>query len=396
MGISVTVKTLDSQNHQFEGLDDDITVQAFKEHIASTVNVPADRQRLIYCGRVLKDDKKLSEYEANGKVIHLVQRNPNIPQDGPDNLSASEARARGASPARSRAHHHHIHIQQQPGYIPSMTFRLNIARELLTRANRIVARLENPSAPPPPPPPPLEPAENAENSNFAPQDPSQMGALPAQVAQVFQSAVNSAMQSMRGGNLQQGHIEMSVSIDQNGQIISQSSSSDNSSSTAAATSATTTPTSTATATSAASTSAPSAGSGPGTPRSASGRQLQHPPLSELADAMDELQRTEDRFRPFRQRMYDILRSDPAFESDQGRIEAQQLFNRSTEVMHLLSHVQHALSDAVVNMNQDRPRHIRASPLVIQSRSTFVQSVPMGSNMAASGAGRGTSQEQTGR
>ena len=383
MTISVTVKTLDSQNHQFEGLADDITVQAFKEHIASTVNVPADRQRLIYCGRVLKDDKKLQEYDANGKVIHLVQRNPNIPQDGPDNLSASEARARGASPARGRAHHHHIHIQQQPGYIPSMTFRLNIARELLTRANRIVARLENPSAPPPPP---VEPAGGADNLG---QDPSQMGALPAQVAQVFQSAVNSAMQSMRnGGNLSQsGHIEMSVSIDQNGQIISQSSSSDN---TSGATSSSTTTTSTSTSTS---TSGPSASSGPGTPRSNSGRgQLQHPPLSELADAMDELQRTEDRFRPFRQRMYELLRSDPTFENDQGRLEAQQLFNRSTEVMHLLSHVQHALSDAVVNMNQDTPRHIRASPLVIQSRSTFVQSVPI-----AAATGRpANNQEQSAR
>ena len=99
-----------------------------------------------------------------------------------------------------------------------MTFRLNIARDLLARTNRILARLENPSAPPPPPP--QEPEHSA-------QDPTQMGALPEQVAQAFQSAVNSAMQSIRGNNMQDGLIEMSVSIDQNGQIISQSSSTGN-------------------------------------------------------------------------------------------------------------------------------------------------------------------------
>ncbi len=73
--------------------------------------------------------------------------------DGPDPVTASEARARGASPARGRGgHHHHIHIQQQPGYIPSMTFRLNVTRELLSLANHLIGRLENPNAPPTPAP----------------------------------------------------------------------------------------------------------------------------------------------------------------------------------------------------------------------------------------------------
>ena len=39
----------------------------------------------------------------------------------------------------------------QPGYIPSMTFRLNVTRELLSLANHLINRLENPNAPPPPP-----------------------------------------------------------------------------------------------------------------------------------------------------------------------------------------------------------------------------------------------------
>jgi len=75
MVLSITVKTLDSQNFQFEA-EDDWTVRRFKEHIQPTVTVPSDEQRLIFCGRVLKDDKKLAEYDCRGKVIHLVRRPP--------------------------------------------------------------------------------------------------------------------------------------------------------------------------------------------------------------------------------------------------------------------------------------------------------------------------------
>ena len=54
MSISLTVKTLDSRNHEFSDLPLSMTVKELKEFIAPTVGIAAVSQRLIYCGRVLQ------------------------------------------------------------------------------------------------------------------------------------------------------------------------------------------------------------------------------------------------------------------------------------------------------------------------------------------------------
>lgn len=59
--LEVLVKTLDSQTRTFI-VGAQMNVKEFKEHIAASVSIPSEKQRLIYQGRVLQDDKKLQEY----------------------------------------------------------------------------------------------------------------------------------------------------------------------------------------------------------------------------------------------------------------------------------------------------------------------------------------------
>ncbi|KAL5968403.1 Large proline-rich protein bag6 [Taenia solium] len=72
----VHVKTLDGESKTFQIEDDDYTVAAFKQRITEEMNIPIERQRLIFQGKVLIDDRKLKDCGVASNTIHLVPRPP--------------------------------------------------------------------------------------------------------------------------------------------------------------------------------------------------------------------------------------------------------------------------------------------------------------------------------
>jgi len=419
----VTVKTLDSQNHKFEDADPDKTVADFKAHIASQVGVEADRQRLIFCGRVLQDAKLLKDYDVNGRVIHLVQRPPPDLRQGPDRVAESEARAasRGPSPGpRARIEHIHVHSQDIPlpphFAIPqsSPLVRLNVARDMIRNANRILFQMENPGenagaiVPQPEDPGPPESVSESVGSTedhphlldagFGPGGSNPIhiemmsipipddGAMdemgtgpPAGLAEAL-NAVFSGMGGPAGPAAQPSGSSRSMSFRfENGRMVPTSSSNSSDALHRSATSNMDTnmsPPRTQTRPTEVGSSESSPGSESGNVQTGSGA-VNHPPPQMLADVMDEYQRANRRLVRQQNNLAPILRNDATYTDTAERDRDQLLFSRVSRVTHYLSHAQHAMSDILLNLSREPPRQLRARLFIIPSivQTARVQAVP---------------------
>ncbi|KAG8313347.1 Large proline-rich protein bag6 [Homalodisca vitripennis] len=353
------------------------TVRQFKEHIADSVSISADSQRLIYCGRVLQDDKSLTEYDVNGKVIHLVQRAPPVNNgSGPDRGSTS-ARTNSSPPGARRGTsllHRGTFIGSTGNtgnamYLGAMAFpaeimeahgismqnprhclsqsRLAVVRSMLRRASIILNRLENP------------PQESADTS-------PENGTCPPETSAEEETAA--------GATTPIAAIEISPQLIINGQQIDVGGPSIDIQAEAVPEQTT------------------SASGGNGDPQTASTSEEQ-PPQNEteeeggnagsryprtrgLADLMDQASEINTRVQPFMAQYQQLMRDDPVFSDQEAVVTNQRLFTSVSEIMHNLAHAYHALSDIMCDLAQPPPRFLRCRPVLIHHSAVVQTGFPI--------------------
>uniref|UniRef100_A0A3Q2CXS7 BCL2-associated athanogene 6 n=1 Tax=Cyprinodon variegatus TaxID=28743 RepID=A0A3Q2CXS7_CYPVA len=314
--IEVTVKTLDSQSRSYA-----LTVKEFKEHIAPSVGIPVDKQRLIYQGRVLQDERTLADY-VGGKVIHLVERAPPPPSQGGSGSGGTSADSGPSSSSQGTSQVPHdrnansyvmlgtfnlpvnimdpqqiqqsngsvnVHIDMDQPVQSEPRLRLVLAENLLRDVQDVISRMEGRSTdsssqtetPPPaaaaaPPPPSSSSTTSTPSPSAQPMDTSPPPTTPPPPS-----------------------------------------------------------------------SAPSEGPTP-----------QPGPPAELAEMLSELRRVEERLQPFMQRAHSILETATTAEyNNQEREDDQRTLVQICECLRLLGNALVALSDLRLNLMSPVPRHL---------------------------------------
>ncbi|XP_037931262.1 large proline-rich protein bag6-B isoform X3 [Teleopsis dalmanni] len=402
MLINLKVKTLDAQTHEFS-VDNEITVREFKDKIAEKTNIAAEQQRIIYCGRVLADEKQLKTYDVEGKVVHVAERPPPS-QRGPSTSSSqnndvpreTRTATRGmrgsplfraldglvvgtmAIPVNSNISNGQMRVNPFTSSSSFCMNRITVARHMLDCANNIANYLEDPQRGLNNTPLDIltrgrwtmesTVVEVGISAADLPTDPTQ------NIMEMVHGAVSAAMQRQeRNPNNVENPAENNLTINTlptTRLIIEDAHSEDdspvdaepNANGNAAEGASPTTPTEN---TDNANT-ATSNGGSTDTPRRTR--------TQVLAEVVEQMRRVQERLNPFIARFYTLLHEDPTFEENDttGREEAQRLYDRVSEALHYMSHAQHAISDLMLDVSQATPRHLTCRPILVE-QSGYVTS-----------------------
>ncbi|KAL7832072.1 hypothetical protein AOLI_G00296200 [Acnodon oligacanthus] len=364
--IEVTVKTLDSQSRSYT-VSAQMTVKEFKEHISPSVGIPVDKQRLIYQGRVLQDEKTLTEYNVNGKVIHLVERAPpqtTQPGSGSGGVAGTsggtQAGNANSSPTSQGMPHGPTHDRNANSYVMLGTLNLPVnimdPQQIQMSIQQMMSGL----------------GEGVRNARVSTSTGTSGSAnVHVDLDQSLQSEPR--LRLLLAENLLRDTIALIQRLE--GQPADDSSPHEDSapppSSSTSTPSPSVQPMDTSPPPSSSPPSSSSATQTEGTPPPPSGPS--HPSPAELVEMLAELRRVEERLQPFIQRAHAILEAATTADynnNTQEREEDQRVLNQVGEALRLLGNALVALSDLRCNLSSAPPRHLH----VIRPMSHYTSSV----------------------